>query len=280
MVPELNAIAGYKERFQKVFRTDVTKEGIAKAIAAFERTVLSGNSPYDKFKAGDETALTDVQKRGMELFDDVGCSTCHAPPMFSNYRYYNAGVGRDKEKPDEGRKAVTGEDKRPGQVPRALPARSGQHGTLLPRRQLRHAGESRGPDGRRRNRQPEPVGGPQRDRSQERLRRGSGGHRRVPEGALRRVPGRRAAHAAVKGDLNVALAEPVLASTALVGRHNTRVHWIVQCTLPAVLTGQAIFGSHWSAPLPVAAGSRGPSRRSRALVTPLRRSFSRSRDVS
>ena len=110
MIPELNAIPAYKELFQKVFRTDVTKEGIAKAIAAFERTVLSGNSPYDKFKAGDESALTDVQKRGMELFDDVGCSTCHAPPMFSNYRYYNAGVGMAKEKPDEGRKAVTGED--------------------------------------------------------------------------------------------------------------------------------------------------------------------------
>jgi cytochrome c peroxidase len=46
----------------------------------------------------------------MELFDDLGCSTCHSPPVFSNYRYYNAGVGMDKEKPDEGRKAVTGRD--------------------------------------------------------------------------------------------------------------------------------------------------------------------------
>lgn len=111
LVPQLNEIAGYKERFQKVFGTDVTKEGIAKAIAAFERTVLSGNSPYDKFKAGDETALNDAQKKGMELFDDLGCSSCHAPPIFSNYKYYNAGVGSDKETPDEGRKAVTGDDK-------------------------------------------------------------------------------------------------------------------------------------------------------------------------
>ena len=114
MIPELNAIPEYKELFQKVFQTDVTKEGMAKAIAAFERTVLSGNSPYDKFKAGDESALTDVQKRGLELFDDVGCSSCHAPPMFSNYKYYNAGIGSAKEKPDEGRKAVTGEDERHG----------------------------------------------------------------------------------------------------------------------------------------------------------------------
>ncbi len=111
LVPQLNEIADYKERFQKVFGTDVTSVGIAKAIAAFERTVLSGNSPYDKFKNGDENALTDVQKKGMELFDDAGCSTCHAPPMFSNYKYYNAGVGMAKEPPDAGRKAVTGKEK-------------------------------------------------------------------------------------------------------------------------------------------------------------------------
>ena len=110
LVPELNNIAGYKERFQSVFGTDVTSEGIAQAIAAFERTVLSGNSPYDKFQAGDENALNEAQKAGMQLFEDAGCSTCHTPPLMSNYRYYNAGVGMDKEPPDEGRKAVTGKE--------------------------------------------------------------------------------------------------------------------------------------------------------------------------
>jgi cytochrome c peroxidase len=111
LVPQLNEIEGYKKRFQDVFGTEVTADGIAKAISAFERTVLSGNSPYDKFKAGDAAALTDVQKRGMELFESVGCDTCHTPPLFSNYRYYNAGIGMDKETPDEGRKAVTGNDR-------------------------------------------------------------------------------------------------------------------------------------------------------------------------
>jgi cytochrome c peroxidase len=110
LVPQLNEIPAYKEKFQAVFGTDVTAAGIAQAIAAFERTVLSGNSPYDKFKEGDETALDEAQKAGMELFEDVGCSTCHAPPLFSNYRYYNAGVGMEKETPDQGRKAVTSRD--------------------------------------------------------------------------------------------------------------------------------------------------------------------------
>lgn len=101
----------YQERFQKVFNRDVNKEDFALAIAAFERTVLSGNSPYDKFKAGDETALNDAQKRGMHKFEDAGCTVCHTPPLFSNWRFYNAGVGIDKEKPDAGRKQVTDRDK-------------------------------------------------------------------------------------------------------------------------------------------------------------------------
>lgn len=109
MIQELNELGPYKERFQKVFGTGITGEGIAKAIAAFERTVLSGNSPHDRYVNGDESALTEAQKRGWQLFDNT-CSTCHTPPLFSNYRYYNAGVGMDKQEPDPGRKNVTGRD--------------------------------------------------------------------------------------------------------------------------------------------------------------------------
>jgi cytochrome c peroxidase len=98
----------YADSFKKVFGTGVTKEGIAKAIAAFERTVVSGNSAYDKFKAGDKKARSEAQQRGMALFMGKGaCSTCHAPPIFSNGQFYNAGVSCDKKKPDEGLKDVT-----------------------------------------------------------------------------------------------------------------------------------------------------------------------------
>jgi len=110
LVPQLNAIPGYKEAFQAAFGTDVTKEGIANAIAAFERTILKGNSAYDKFNAGDESALTDVQKKGMQLFKDLNCPTCHGGEMFSRYGFHNAGIGSDKETPDAGRKAVTNDD--------------------------------------------------------------------------------------------------------------------------------------------------------------------------
>lgn len=110
VVEHFSKIPGYQERFRKVFGTGVTKEGFAKAVAAFERTVLSGDSPYDRFQAGDQQALNDAQKRGLKLFTEAGCDDCHKPPVFSSFDYYNAGVGMDKPKPDEGRKAVTKKD--------------------------------------------------------------------------------------------------------------------------------------------------------------------------
>jgi len=109
-IDTLAGLPEYQKRFKAIFGTAVTKEGIAKAIAAFERTVLSGNSPYDRLvEKNDKKALTEVQSRGMDVFMSQ-CSTCHAPPLFSNGNYYNAGVGTGKAKPDIGRKKVTGKD--------------------------------------------------------------------------------------------------------------------------------------------------------------------------
>lgn len=110
VVAQFSKIPEYEKRFQKVFGTGVTKEGFAKAVAAFERTVLSGDSPYDRFVKGDKSALSGAQQRGLDTFKD-NCAVCHTPPLFSNYQYYNAGVGMDRPKPDEGRKAVTKKDK-------------------------------------------------------------------------------------------------------------------------------------------------------------------------
>jgi cytochrome c peroxidase len=109
VIEAFSKIPEYQQRFQKAFGTGVTKEGFAKAIAAFERTVLSGDSAYDRFVQGDEKALSDVQKRGLELFRS-NCASCHKPPLFSNYRFFNAGVGAGKPDADEGRKKVTGKE--------------------------------------------------------------------------------------------------------------------------------------------------------------------------
>ncbi|HUT93535.1 MAG TPA: cytochrome c peroxidase [Thermoguttaceae bacterium] len=111
MIADLSKVSDYGPAFEKAFGDPkITSDRVAKAIASFERLVLSGNSPYDKFQDGQEDALTDAQKRGMELFGEVGCNRCHRPPLFSNYMFHNAGIGMDKDPPDQGRKAVTGED--------------------------------------------------------------------------------------------------------------------------------------------------------------------------
>jgi cytochrome c peroxidase len=107
LVQVISKVPEYRERFKTVFGSEVTTEGVTKALAAFERTVLGGNSAYDRFRAGNSKALSAAQKRGLELFENCGCSTCHAPPLFSTYEYYNAGVGMNKDQPDEGRKNVT-----------------------------------------------------------------------------------------------------------------------------------------------------------------------------
>ena len=103
-------IPGYRQRFKEAFGTqDVTIDHIAKAIATFERTVLSGNSPYDRFKAGDENALTPAQKRGMEIFfsNNARCDSCHEGINFTNGKYANVGIGMDRTMPDLGRYEVT-----------------------------------------------------------------------------------------------------------------------------------------------------------------------------
>src|SRR5262249_42033446 len=68
IVERLRRIPGYKEQFLKAFGPEVPLDGMAKAIATFERTALSGNSAYDRYANGDAEALDASQKRGMVLF--------------------------------------------------------------------------------------------------------------------------------------------------------------------------------------------------------------------
>ena len=112
VVRKLNAISGYRDQFQAVFGTDVTIDGIGKAIAAFERTVVSGDSPYDRYQAGDKTALGEEAVRGLALFTGKAlCSQCHVGFNLSDGVFHNIGVGMDAEEPDLGRFDVTGEEK-------------------------------------------------------------------------------------------------------------------------------------------------------------------------
>ena len=106
LVKKLNAVNGYRKQFRDVFGTDVSALGIAKAIAAYERTVLSGDAPYDLFKAGDKSALTESAQRGMKIFFGKGvCSACHSGPNFTDNAFHNLGVGMKSKELDKGREA-------------------------------------------------------------------------------------------------------------------------------------------------------------------------------
>ncbi|WNJ19209.1 cytochrome c peroxidase [Pontibacter sp. G13] len=82
---------------------------VTRAIAAFERTMISGNSPYDQFQRGDSSALTPAQIRGKQLFfsPEVGCTTCHSGFDFTNYAMENIGSHFPYE--DLGRYRISGD---------------------------------------------------------------------------------------------------------------------------------------------------------------------------
>jgi cytochrome c peroxidase len=109
VVSKLNGIAGYRALFERSFGSpEVTIDNAAKAIATFERTLLSGNSAYDRYKAGNKTALTASQARGMDIyFNKTKCDSCHEGVNLTANAYANVGVGTNKPVPDEGRFAVT-----------------------------------------------------------------------------------------------------------------------------------------------------------------------------
>jgi cytochrome c peroxidase len=109
LVQRLQNIPGYRPMFAKAFGSEeITIDRVAMAIACFERTVLSGNSPYDRYKAGDKRALTPAQVRGMSVFfNKAKCDKCHEGANFTLNAYANIGVGSDKPDPDVGRYTVT-----------------------------------------------------------------------------------------------------------------------------------------------------------------------------
>ncbi|MBI4490934.1 MAG: c-type cytochrome [Deltaproteobacteria bacterium] len=108
VVQNLNQIPEYREKFRMVFGTEITADGVAKAIASYVRTILSGNSPFDRSRAGDKKALSASAQRGLTLFEGkANCFRCHASFNFTDESYHNLGVGMDKEKPDLGRHLVT-----------------------------------------------------------------------------------------------------------------------------------------------------------------------------
>jgi cytochrome c peroxidase len=100
----VSGIAGYARLFEEAFGDrQVTFDRIAKALASFERTIVSGNSAYDRFTAGDKHALTPAARRGLDIFERSGeCSECHGGFNFSDEKFASLGIGPDQRVPDLG----------------------------------------------------------------------------------------------------------------------------------------------------------------------------------
>lgn len=94
VVAKLKANAEYRRLFAGAFggKEPVSAENIGRAIAAFERTLLANNSPFDRYMRGDKSAMTEEQVRGMKRFESVGCVKCHNGPMFSDYKLHVMGI--------------------------------------------------------------------------------------------------------------------------------------------------------------------------------------------
>jgi cytochrome c peroxidase len=114
VVARINKIEGYKKLFNDAFGSSaITIQQVGKAIATFQRTLISGNSPFDKFDYdGDERAISDSAKRGKKLFfDKARCNLCHFGTNFSDEKFHNVGIGWGGEGLDVGRYNVTKDKK-------------------------------------------------------------------------------------------------------------------------------------------------------------------------
>lgn len=110
MIQTIDTLAGYVEEFREVFgEGPITVDQVADAIAAFERTVVTTDSKFDRYARGDHQALSPLERQGLEVFNGKGhCTSCHWGPYFSDGRFHNLGVpAKDPKNPDQGRYVIT-----------------------------------------------------------------------------------------------------------------------------------------------------------------------------
>ena len=115
LIKKINSIKGYKKLFSDIYGINkLTKENVGRAIASFQRTLVSGNSPFDRFDYdGDQGAISESAKRGKKLFfDKARCNLCHMGTNFSDEQFHNIGIGwDDSDTLDLGRYRVSKSEK-------------------------------------------------------------------------------------------------------------------------------------------------------------------------
>ena len=92
MLQRLRQIPGYRQLFKDAFGMEIDITSVTRAIAAYERSLITTDTAFDRFMRGDTNALTTAQKQGLEVFHRAGCSFCHNGPMLSDYKLHAIGL--------------------------------------------------------------------------------------------------------------------------------------------------------------------------------------------
>ena len=101
----------YAPAFQAIFQGPPTRERLGKAIAAFVRRLLVGDSRVDRFRVGNRDVLSTAERGGLWFYESRGgCWRCHSGPNFSDEGFHNTGIGSSLVGPEPGRQGITGQE--------------------------------------------------------------------------------------------------------------------------------------------------------------------------
>lgn len=105
--------SSYKEKFEKIYKDGITQDNLAEVIAEFEKTLITPNSRFDRYIRGDKSALNDQEKKGFELFKEIGCASCHNGINVGGNMYQKLGRFDDyiQDKNVSGRYAYTNRER-------------------------------------------------------------------------------------------------------------------------------------------------------------------------
>ena len=136
IVARLAALPEYRRMFADAFGAgqSVTSQNLARALAAFQRSLTANRSPFDRYMRGETDAMNASELRGMRRFERIGCGNCHTGPMFSDFKLHVLGV------PDNPKLQVS--DSRRGKqlrVPDRVAAQPRLHRAVHAQRRLCHA---------------------------------------------------------------------------------------------------------------------------------------------
>ncbi|MNY09164.1 Cytochrome c551 peroxidase precursor [compost metagenome] len=109
VIRKLETMEYYPRKFKEAFGTGVTADGIAKALATFERALTVEPTPFERYARGEQDAMSESAIRGAQIFHSPKgrCIACHSGPDLTDGQFHNLGVGLDRPNPDVGRYAVT-----------------------------------------------------------------------------------------------------------------------------------------------------------------------------